>query len=1096
MAEILSDLEKDSLGNNLDPDASPYSEIGSAMGDEYKKDASFNTDSEDFDSQFFQKTGLYLQQQEAKNGIPGVTPGSGASSKAGDVDFFPKTTKAKAALDREPTGIFSGVIDVLSRAQYAEVAMVDEWLTGDKGIKAIGTTLARGAKEFFVPNERLSFADLIGKYDPEFAKENPIATIIAGTAMDIALDPTTWLSFGAGMAGKAVKVAGKTGETLYLTSKGVNTFKHLTQMTQKGISADLISDAARFSWAEEKIAHLASIDPSLVVKKGFQVHATVPFSNKHLGTILSPESSQMISEATGLTKLKSVVKTYFNESSTYENVKGVFRPVNSLPPEYQKLANTFLNVAENATEDIIKMTAKMAKGVNRKGAEKIGKVAYAIRDEIGQIMKETGQVNGNLVKEIQLKWFAKEGLGDKEISVYAAMRHGLNEMKWSEHNLGLLTDEVSGYYPRYYSNIKELHGESGELFKNKKFADKLKSSEPVSFETTKDAIAAGYIPEWNAVKSFSMRATASRKAVAKKGFDESVDKLVQNNNFSKKTADLIRRDAREIGESIHPNFDKAWMNSLVNAHDIFLNSVFRPSATVLKPAFTFFQISANNVQVAWTDGLKTGAKVAGGVVRNIVDNVGSGLGGKYWESMRKTLGSIDPYVARSDSALVLNNLDNPAAMRNSLFTTDIGTTFNGETLVNWVNDMRIAQGTSLMGVPAMKKSAMGEVRRLNAITAVSDKTGVSEGFVDFVSSAASYWAWPRQVEDMARTNFFITALKQGHSPHEAAKLVNKGLYDYTAGLSKFERMWIKRIIPFYSFTRFTLPMAASSVGTKPGRLLNTARGHKLFFGAWNKIQGGEQLNESERQAIPGWILEQPSTFAKFGKDGRAHFNTFINLTPLDAVNFMASGDDERSTIQKTVEKTVLSMMTPIIKLPLEHILNRSFFTGRVLKDAYRVKDRLGGKGMVWNSIDKVLTENQKEAIGWEIGRDKRTGRENVYINPYLAHYSLGMSPVLNTVVRVFDGDLTARESAMQVITNVATFKVDMQRSYSRMFTSENSKIRDLKRQITYLKSKGMDASAETYAFELKELMEKTMMKREQRKSGGRARGPKNMPDWM
>ena len=235
MAEILNDLEKESLGDNLDPDSSPHAEIGSAMGEEQKKNTNSYSGNEDIRGEIFKDVRLHLQQQEAGRGIPGVTPGSmnnGEDTQAARNVFFGESNKMKAALDREPTGIFSGVIDVLSRAQYAEVAMVDEWLTGDKGIKAIGTTLARGAKEFFVPNERLSFADLIGKYDPEFAKENPIATIIAGTAMDIALDPTTWLSFGAGMAGKAVKVAGKTGETLYLTSKGVNTFKHLTQMTQ------------------------------------------------------------------------------------------------------------------------------------------------------------------------------------------------------------------------------------------------------------------------------------------------------------------------------------------------------------------------------------------------------------------------------------------------------------------------------------------------------------------------------------------------------------------------------------------------------------------------------------------------------------------------------------------------------------------------------------------------------------------------------------------------------------------------------------------------------------------------------------------------
>jgi hypothetical protein len=534
------------------------------------------------------------------------------------------------------------------------------------------------------------------------------------------------------------------------------------------------------------------------------------------------------------------------------------------------------------------------------------------------------------------------------------------------------------------------------------------------------------------------------------------------------------------------------MNALVNANDIIVNSVFRPAATILKPGFATFQALSNTVQMMWAGGFKLGARSSVDVAKHVIDNVGTGFGGKYWESMRKTLWNIDPNGPRLDSSLILKYLDDPSKLKGSRITTDIGTSFSGEEIAMMVKEMRIAQGTSVLGVPGFRKTAMGELRRQNAVAWTADKTGASEGFVDFMSTASTYWNWPRMVEDMARTNFFMNAVRQGHAPHEAMRLVNKGLYDYTGGLSKFERMWVKRIMPFYSFTRFTLPLAADVATTKPGRLANTARGLRGFFAAWNKARGGEDLNETERHSIPGWILEQPSTFARFGMDGRAIFNAFTNWTPLDAVSFLEHGDKDRSAIERTVQKTVLSMLTPMLKLPLEHVMNTNFFTGRAIKDIYRMKDRLGQSSTLWEAADKVLTRDQKNAMGWEMGKDIRTGKTNVYINPYITHYMTGVAPLLNNIIRLFDGDLTLPEKVMWTMGNISTYKIDMQDQYRRLVRARKSAVQEKRQQIMFLRGKGLDGSAEEYQHELQELI--GTIQADAAEEMAEPRGPGNMPE--
>ena len=103
-----------------------------------------------------------------------------------------------------PTGAFSSVIDLLSRGQFAAAKLVDGILQSDSA-SDIGAALVGSFKELIHPEERLSFSDIIkvqraeSKGEPLTTTESVIASTL-GLALDIALDPTTYLTFGAGGA--------------------------------------------------------------------------------------------------------------------------------------------------------------------------------------------------------------------------------------------------------------------------------------------------------------------------------------------------------------------------------------------------------------------------------------------------------------------------------------------------------------------------------------------------------------------------------------------------------------------------------------------------------------------------------------------------------------------------------------------------------------------------------------------------------------------------------------------------------------------------------------------------------------------------------
>jgi len=182
----------------------------------------------------------------------------------------------------------------------------------------------------------------------------------------------------------------------------------------------------------------------------------------------------------------------------------------------------------------------------------------------------------------------------------------------------------------------------------------------------------------------------------------------------------------------------------------------------------------------------------------------------------------------------------------------------------------------------------------------------------------------------------------------------------------------------------------------------------------------------------------------------------------------------------------------MMKLPLEHVMNQNFFTGRAIKDIYRMKDRLGQASTVWEAADKVLTKAQKEAMGWEMGKDIRTGKTNVYINPYITHYMTGVAPLLNNVIRLFDGDLTTREKAMWTFANISTYKIDMQDQYRRLKRARRAALQEKRQQIKFLRGKGLDGSAEEYMHELQELIGN--IQADAAEEMAEPRGPGDMPE--
>lgn len=160
----------------------------------------------------------------------------------------------------------------------------------------------------------------------------------------------------------------------------------------------------------------------------------------------------------------------------------------------------------------------------------------------------------------------------------------------------------------------------------------------------------------------------------------------------------------------------------------------------------------------------------------------------------------------------------------------------------------------------------------------------------------------RFVDDSARLAGFIDQLAKGLSPEQAAIQVKKYLFDYFE-LTPFERKWMKRFIPFYTWTRKNLPLQFKELMRQPGKYAAVARAHDYI---------SEEYTEKD---VPDWIKENVAVLLP-GIPGRRQYY-ISNLPYMDMA---------------TTPRDILSMVTPIVRTPFELATGVKTFSGTPIQN--------------------------------------------------------------------------------------------------------------------------------------------------------------------
>lgn len=164
------------------------------------------------------------------------------------------------------------------------------------------------------------------------------------------------------------------------------------------------------------------------------------------------------------------------------------------------------------------------------------------------------------------------------------------------------------------------------------------------------------------------------------------------------------------------------------------------------------------------------------------------------------------------------------------------------------------------------------------------------------------------VDDRIRMSHVLQKLRQGNSIDEAVQSMKKVFFDYTQ-LSPFEKQWMKRVFPFYSWSRKNIPFQLEMMVRRPDRI-------QRFHGG---LQAWESAGEvpPEEKYLNEWMRKRFSVRVRRNKWGKNEYFAFGGWLPL-------------ADIQEIFHATdwLTQSLTPWARIPVEQMSNINHFTDR------------------------------------------------------------------------------------------------------------------------------------------------------------------------
>lgn len=277
------------------------------------------------------------------------------------------------------------------------------------------------------------------------------------------------------------------------------------------------------------------------------------------------------------------------------------------------------------------------------------------------------------------------------------------------------------------------------------------------------------------------------------------------------------------------------------------------------------------------------------------------------------------------------------------------------------------------------------------------------------------------LENEARVLLWLANIRRGASSRASADHVAEFLFNY-GEVSRIEREVFRRLIPFYTFTRKNVELQSKILIKNPGMSINQL---KPFRG---RTEENEQMVQWEAEALK----------MRMDRDGKTvHMLTGIDL-PLRNLDTLWRGDLSRTG------RSIMGMVTPLVKTIPEVLLNHDFFLGRDL-----TRTQSGAAGRLIETLP--TPQPVKDWLGYKKKVDD-AGRPTYTFDGKrftLLFRSWMFSRAFSTSDRQFrenmtNGGVEWQRMALDVFTGLRRKEVDMDEQMRRRM---NDRIRQLEQSL-------------------------------------------------
>lgn len=168
------------------------------------------------------------------------------------------------------------------------------------------------------------------------------------------------------------------------------------------------------------------------------------------------------------------------------------------------------------------------------------------------------------------------------------------------------------------------------------------------------------------------------------------------------------------------------------------------------------------------------------------------------------------------------------------------------------------------------------------------------------------------IEDNAKIAHYLQKIDDGFTPKASAESVKKYLFDYS-DLTWGEQNILKRVMPFYTWTRKNVPLQIEQFFNQPGKFSNVGT-------AQRNIESG--VETPDERYLNDYIKSNTPMRWSTNEDGSTSYLLLGSWLPAASAVQMLSQNP----------KKLLEMLSPVYKVPSDMLHNRSFFKDTLGED--------------------------------------------------------------------------------------------------------------------------------------------------------------------